>query len=170
MRIEHLDKSGIGFMKKLILIIFVFCLVIFLSGCSYSTQFYVLNKSESPIQVEYIVNLRLNTIDHTQATPYKMSLSDYEKWFGDKNLQEVQQNEYEFDSKLQKVTLTLKSNEVLRIAIALHHESVLPTENYKFPLENLRLSGSSGERIYSGENFYKQFEKKDDNNYFIEYK
>lgn len=157
-------------MKKLILISFVFCLVIFLTGCGFSTQFYILNKSDSPLQVEYVVNLKLNTVEHTQAKPYRMSLSDWEKWLGDKNLQEFSQNEYEFDSKLQKVKLTLKPNELLRIAIALHNESVFPPENYKFPIESLHLSGNSGERIYRGEAFYKQFEKKDDENYFIEYK
>ena len=155
-------------MKKLILIIFVFCSIIFLSGCSYSTQFYVLNKSESLLKIEYVVNLKfkLDTVEHTQTKPYKTSLSDWDKWFGSDNEKEVPQSEYEFDSKLQKVTLKLNPNEVLRIVIDLSHDS----EYYEFPLESLHLNGNSGERIYRGEKFYKQFEKKDDNNYFIEYK
>jgi hypothetical protein len=99
-----------------------------------------------------------------------MLLSDWNKWFGSKEELEVPQNEYEFDSKLHKVKVKLNPNEILRIAIALHYESVLNTENYEFPIESLHLSGDKGEIIYNGNQFYKQFEKKNDNNYFVAYK
>lgn len=110
---------------KISIILFL-CLT--LSACSSSTQFFVVNNSNSTIEVEYIVISKFETVEHTATKPYKMLLSDWNKWFGSKEELEVPQNEYEFDSKLHKVKVKLNPNEILRIAIALHYESVLNTE------------------------------------------
>ena len=157
-------------MKRIFVIGIISTLCLIVSGCSHSTQFFVINKSLSPIEVEYIVTSDFDPVEDTQVKPYKMSLFEWDTWLGNKELREVPLSEYEFDAKLHKVKVKLNPNEVLRVAIALHHESVLPTADYKFPITSLSLIQDKDQIFYIGKRFYQQFEKKDDNNYFIAYK
>lgn len=157
-------------MKKLLAISVLLVVVLILSGCSYSTEFVVVNDSTSPIEIEFVITSNFDSIEHTVTKPYKTSLSNWNSWFERTDWQEILQKEYEFDSQLHKAKLKLNPKEVARIAIALHHETVLITDNYEFPIKTLYLNGENDEILYSGKQFYKQFEKKGDNRYFIEYK
>ena len=158
-------------MRKSLAVFLTAFACLFQPGCSYSVLFSVVNVSNSPVEIEYEIGLNINlnmkTLENTSAKPYKTTLANWNKWFFKEEWQSISPDEYEFDAQTQKCKIKLAPNEVLRIKL---HSASANGEYKDFNIKSVRLNGANGEVIYQGERLYKQFEKKDDLNYFITYR
>lgn len=149
-------------------IIIVGCFI--LSGCSYSVLYAVINKSKAPIEIEYVLTSKVNSLENTSSKPFKTTLSNWNAWFEkEEEWHAVPQDEYEFNPETRKCKIKLNPNEVLKINW--QDDGILMTENYEnFYIESLKINGANGVVAYEGKYFYKQFEKKNETNYFIAYR
>lgn len=156
-------------MRKFVAIIgfIIFCAI--LSACSFGIDFAIINLSDEIAEVEYVVKENANFLENPATKPHKISLSDWNKWFGKRNWSEVPRSEYEFNTETRKCRIKLNKNEVLRISS--QNDSVVASENSDdFLIESLHLRGANGELSYQGNQFYKQFEKKSRSHYYIAYR
>lgn len=152
-------------MKKLTVILaLIFCVVF--SSCSYSSQFVIVNRSNAPVDVEYVIASKFDSLENTANKPYKMDLSNWDSRFGEKEWRDVAQNEYRFDAATKTCRITLLPNEVLRF----YHERDRANGEYEFRVASLKLSGVNGEILFEGKEFYKQFEKTGQHSYSATYK
>lgn len=138
-------------------------------GCSFATEFAVINNSDSVIDVEYVVSADWKSLDQPTKKPWKTNLSQYNAWFAGKDWKEVSDSEFIYDASEKKCRLKLAPGEVLRLTFTFD-AMIENGEINSFNIESLRLNGDKGEVFYSGKRFYKQFERKDGYNYFITYK
>lgn len=156
-------------MRRFILLstILIACLLTW--ACSYSVEFAVINKSDSTIDIEYILIPNWQALDNATKKPLKTTVSQYDAWFGSKVWVEVPEDEFTYDPNTKKCKLKLAPNEVLRFTFV--HDSQVRGENIdSFGVESVRLNGEHGEIVYQGKHFYEQFIKKDTQNYYIVYK
>ncbi len=151
-----------------ICVLIISCL--FLTNCSFSVSYCVINQSKSPIEVQYILTTKVDSLEHTSSKPFKTTLSNWNAWFGkSEDLNPVPENEYEFNPETRKCKITLYPNEVLQINW--QSDMILSQENSEnFYLESLKIIGDNGAVTYEGKYFYKQFQSKDWNHFFITYK
>jgi hypothetical protein len=155
-------------MRKILITKSILFLCLISSACSYLTEFVVVNNSNLPIEIEYKITSQVDSLEHTATKPFKMNFSDWDSWFGkNKGWQEVSQDGYEFESQSRTCRIKLEAGKAL--LINWENENRYGTYD-NFRITSLRLKGDNGEVIYRGESIYKQFNKKDDHNYFIEYK
>ncbi len=138
-------------------------------ACSFSIDFAIINNSDSEIEVEYILKAKLPALTQPPEKPWKMNASNYNSWFSSEEWVEVADKDFNYDPNTKKVKLKLLPNEVLRLTFVFDHQ-VKNEDIENFPIESVRLNGKQGEVIYQGNAFYKQFEKKNIQNYFITYK
>lgn len=150
--------------KLAVLLALIFCVI--LSSCSYSSQFVIVNRSNAPIDVEYVITSKFDSLENTENKPYKMDLSNWDSRFGDKEWRDVAQNEYQFDAETKTCRIMLLPNEVLRF----YHERDRATGEYEFRVASVKLTGVNGEILFEGKEFYKQFEKTGQNTYSATYK
>lgn len=156
-------------MKKILIVSLILTACIFLSGCSAATEFVVINKSDSPVEVEYTLNLNLKALDNPTTKPLKMKLSVWNSWFEEKSWKEVPDNEFVYNAETQKCKLKLLPDEVLRITFVDYSSFTTVNEYQNFRIVGLRLAGKYGEVFYNGNQIYNQFEKKNSQNYYIAY-
>jgi hypothetical protein len=156
-------------MKRSILLSIILTLCVFTCACSYAIEFAIINTSDSTIDVEYTLIPDWQALDHPTKKPLKMTLSQYNAWLKDKDWTEVPDNEFVYDATTKKCNLKLAPNEVLRLTFV-HDRQVKNEDIDSFGIESVRLNGSGGEIIYRGKQFYKQFVKKNTQNYHIVYK
>ena len=145
---------------------FAMCLItitcLITSACSYRINFVVINKSNSVLEVEY-------TVVHRDSNPSKMSLDVWDKWFGEKQWQEISQEEYQFDAETEKFKVNVAPNEVLKVLST--WDGMYFIEDYKnFEIISIKISGKNGTIAYEGNQLFKQFEEKNYTNRFIIYK
>ena len=150
--------------KLTVILTLVFCVI--LAACSYGAQFVIVNRSNAPINVEYVITSKFDSLENTEYKPYKMDLSNWDSRFGDKEWRDVAQNEYQFDAETKKCRITLMPNEVLRF----YHERSRGNDEYEFRVASVKLSGVNGEMLFEGKEFYKQFEKTGQYTYSAIYK
>lgn len=152
-----------------ILLLIVLSLSLLTCACSYSIDFAIINNSDSEIEVEYIWKAKLPAMTDPSEKPWKMNVSNYNSRFSSKEWTEVADKDFVYDPNTKKVKLKLLPNEVLRLTFV--SDLQMKNEDIEhFPIESVRLNGKRGEVIYEGNEFYKQFEKKNIQNYFITYK
>ena len=156
-------------MKRLIFLSIVLTACLLICACSYAFEFAVINTSSSTIDVEYVLIPDWQALDHPTKKPLKTTLSKYNAWFGSKDWVEVPDYEFVYNACTKKCKLKLAPNEVLRFTSVFDHQ-VKNEEIDSFAIESVRLSGNRGEIIYQGKEFYKQFIKKNTQNYYIVYK
>jgi hypothetical protein len=143
--------------------------VALLSACSYTTNFVVLNESAQAVVVKYrIKNLHTEPLRQTgePAKVAEASLRDR-----DKQWQVLKAGEYQLDDEARTVTVELKPHEALRVQ---------QTSNYtghddeysagKFEIEEISLSGASGELKIRGAQTRRYFIEETANLYVLSYK
>jgi len=122
----------------------------------------VINLSNEQIEVEY-------TFKNYVSTPTKMSLNEWEKWFGESEWQEVPQDEYQIDTETKKIIVKVAQNKIVKILSA--WDGMYFVEDYEsFEIANIKIRGKNGTIVYEGNQLYKQFEEKNYTNRFIIYK
>jgi hypothetical protein len=147
----------------------IFALAVLLSACSYTTSFVVLNESAQPVFVKYrIKNLHTEPLKQT-GEPAKVAEANLRE--RDKQWQVLKAGEYQLDDEGRTVTVELKPHEALR---------VLHVSNYgghndeysagKFEIEEITLSGASGELKIRGEQTRRYFLEETANLYVLSYK
>lgn len=156
-------------MRRNLTIIFITAISLVLSACSFNVSFVVMNTSNAPLEVEYVVTSAVNSLENTSNKPYKTTVSNWNKWFFKEDWNEIPQEQYEFDPKTRKCKIKLAPNEVLKF-MWINDSTFINEDDANVHVENLRLSGVNGEIFYEGKRFYKQFERKNDINYFVTYR
>lgn len=120
-----------------------------LSACSYLTDFVVVNRSDQTVQVRY----RIRNYPGPFAPPVApatiamsgLSIKHNQKWV------ELPTEAYRLDQHNRTVIVELGANQVLRLA-RLHNYSVEDSTNVAdFPVEELLVTGESGELQLAGE-------------------
>lgn len=156
-------------MKRKILLLIVISLGLLTCACSYSIEYAIVNNSDSEIKVEYVLKGNLAALTDSTVRPKKMDISKYNSWFSSKEWSEVADKDFNYDPNTKKCKLKLLPNEVLRLTYIIDNQ-MQNGEIKDFPIESVRLNGTSGELIYQGNEFYKQFKEQNMQNYFISYK
>ena len=141
-------------MMRRLLLIATFCLILVYAGCSFSTDFIVVNASEKPLLVTYTIgstgsNPLLETGVGTPAVLPVAELSERE-W------RPLTSNEYSFDPSSRTVTVSLPPNQGLLINRGGEWRSnrEMPSG---FIIERIMLVGTNGETVVEGENIFKSF-------------
>jgi hypothetical protein len=149
------------FMRKLLLIFLIFAISFLASSCSWQVSFYVVNESDSAIDVEYIL-LR-------DEFPAKMSLENWNSWFGNNKIwNTVHSNDFQHDLKTHAYKITIGPKEILKF----HEDNdacVTSQMKERFDIKRVKISGKKGTIIYEGDKFFQQFQRKGDQ-YTITYK
>lgn len=156
-------------MKIKFLLLIVVSLSLLTSACSYAIEYAIVNNSDSEIEVEYVLKRNLPALTDPTVRPAKMDISKYNSWFSSEKWVEVADNDFNYDPNTKKCKLKLSPNEVLRLTFIIDNQ-MQNGEIKDFPIESVRLNGTSGELIYQGNEFYKQFKEQNTQNYFISYK
>lgn len=158
-------------MKKIFLLSFVVLSTLFLTACSYSVNFILVNDSNAPIEIEYESIFQLKTLEDTELQPYQMNYSDLTSWFGDKskNWKKLSANEYSFDAENQKCKITLAPGKALKILST--NDMMYFIEDYDgFEITKIKLTGKNGVVIFEGNRMFTQFEELNFTNRFIKYR
>jgi len=140
-------------LRRLLLIVSLGLLSAF-AGCTYSTDFIVVNASEKPLLVTYTI--RPTGIDPLVATgvrtPAELPIAELRgrEW------RPLASNEYSFEPSSRTVTFSLQPNHGLLINRAgeWRSNSEMPSG---FIIEKIKLVGINGETVVEGENVYKSF-------------
>lgn len=159
-------------MKRNFAITFVLACCFLLTSCSRSSEFLVINMSDSVVEVEYTLNRNLKVLDNPTTIPLKMNFFDWDIFLGEfrrKDWVEIPVNEFIYDSETQMCKLKLAPNEVLRLTFVDYDDFKATEEFQRFEVVKLKISGKYGEVVYSGNQLYNQFEKIDSQNYSITY-
>ncbi|MDQ3685361.1 MAG: hypothetical protein M3430_07120 [Acidobacteriota bacterium] len=157
--------------SRVVLAAFLLPATLFLSSCSYSTNFVIVNKSKSPVEVQYILNYvqrndpssRLSMYD----MPTKKALEDLEDY--DVAWRDLRYDEYRYDESTRTVTVTLPPDEVLRVARTFNYSGHSSERDGFFRIEEIRITGANGSVCYEGKQAQYQFIEQDMNLYTMTY-
>jgi hypothetical protein len=133
-----------------------------LAGCSYSTDFVIVNDSGSPVEVRYTFKPR-----HPPEQPAKKPLDKLED---DTPWRTLSEGEFAYDMGSGAVTLTLGPGEALR---ACRHSGWRGhgdlNDDESFDLESVRIEGANGAVQYEGRQAQYQFRWEHDQLYKLTY-
>lgn len=140
-------------MRRLLLIVSL-GLLLACAGCSYSTDFIVVNASEKPLLVTYTIRSSdIGPILHAGiGTPAVLPIAE----LSEREWRPLTANEYSFEPSTRTVTLSLPPNQGLLIDRGgeWRSNSEMPSG---FDIEKITLVGVNGETVIEGENVFKSF-------------
>ena len=140
-------------MRRLLLIVSL-CLMLACAGCSFSTDFIVVNASEKPLLVTYTIrSTSSNPLMETGVgTPAVLPIDE----LSEREWRPLTANEYSFDLSNRTVTFSLPPNQGLLINRGgeWRSDSERPSG---FIIERIKLVGINGDTVVEGENVFKSF-------------
>jgi hypothetical protein len=122
-------------------------------GCSYSTDYVIVNSSGAPAQVTYtIAPTTVDPFVATGADPAMLPVSELKgrEW------RKLSATEFVFDRANRTVTVLLPPNQGLLIKRGGTYHTTPPVAE-KFVIEEIRIAGSNGEIIFKGDAVKKAF-------------
>ena len=128
-------------------------LALFYAGCSYSTDYVVVNSSGAPVRVTYTI--APTTIDPLVATGVVPSMLPTSELNG-REWRKLSATEYVFDRANRTVTISLPPNQGLLITRGGDYNPNPPVAE-KFVIEEIRIAGANGEMILKGNAVSKAF-------------
>lgn len=141
----------------LLTLIIVFSLTA--AACSYTTDFFVVNASESPIEIRYKVKVPPHAPQPLEFVPsIKLAsrLEDRKK----EDWKKLTADRYQIDQATRTVTVKLLSQEALFVGRVFHYFGPDDADDLKsFPIEEMNVSGVVGEMKLSGKQLLKAFSK-----------
>jgi hypothetical protein len=126
-------------------------LVCTLTACSFSTDFVIVNASNSPIEVRYkIGETGINALD-VAGRPATLAVSK----LSSREWQELSSTQYAFDQGARTVTVSLMPDTALRVTRVRDwsESSTMPS----FIIQEVNIIAASGEIILKGDQVYKSF-------------
>lgn len=148
-------------MRKIFLLALL-AFFVFLSGCSYATELAVMNLSDQPVVVKY--RFKEAGGPFSPETPRIKSVAELDDGG---NWHELSGNQYELDSEVRTVTVTVAPKTALRVAVV--RGPGMPDDADEFPFAELVVRGASGTISLYGEQVRKGFAKQD-SVYAVSYK
>jgi hypothetical protein len=151
------------------LTILILAPVVLLSACSFTTNFVVVNESAQAVVVKYRIKDSRSEPFQVVGGPAKLdeaNLRDREKQW-----QVLKDGEYQLDRETRTVTVELLPHEALRVQQTSNYSS--HDDEYsasKFEIEEITLSGASGELKIRGEQTRRYFVEETDTLYVLSYK
>ena len=154
--------------------IFLVSLLIFVSiltACSYSTDFYIVNDSENPIDIQYKVTIYPNN-PVLNDIPTKIAVSQLENRNGSgRNLEKLNSNQYEFDNKSGIVKVKLSPHEALWItSIPGYGGYNRDNTANDFSIKEISMTGTRGELKATEQQVLERFSRVSDTLYTLTYK
>ena len=125
--------------------------VLVLAGCSFSTDFVVINASQQSIQVRYTIGETGMEPLVQAGKPATMPASE----LGPRDWQELSPNQYAIDREKLEVTVSLSPGIALRIHKGREWRASETGED--FIIKKLSLGGANGEIALNGNQVYKNF-------------
>jgi hypothetical protein len=137
-------------MRRL-LIFSTLILASFYAGCSYRTDYVVVNSSRAPVQVTYTI--APTTIDPLAGVvPSMLPTTE----LNGREWRKLSATEYVFDRANRTVTISLPPNQGLLITRGGDYNPNPPVAE-KFVIEEIRIAGANGEMILKGNAVSKAF-------------
>ena len=142
-------------MRRILLSLLILCAATH-TACSYLTDFVVVNESGQPIEVRYRVKESRPPVE--TGTLAKIATSQLDD--GNKQWQALTPAQYQLSQESRMVTVRLMPDEALRVAIMHHFTGVEDRSDVEnFPIEEISVTGSSGELKFTGEQALKIYSK-----------
>jgi len=152
--------------------LFLVALLLFaagLSGCSYLTDFVVVNDSGAPVEVRYQIKNYPGTFSPPVA-PASMSASEL-KSKGNQQWTTITSSRFQLDEANRTVIVQLSPQEALLVT-RMHnyagHDN--PADAQEFPIQQISLSGVHGETKFVGEQARRSFTEISSALYTLTYK
>ncbi len=151
-------------MHRISLILLILFTLTF-TACSYSIDFYVVNESNHPIEVQYKVKKNFpNRPLVLDPKPAKLATSELYNRSEDR-LVELHTDQYLVDYEGGIVTVKIMPNEALRVEHM--HSSIDPQD---IRIEEISVKGINGELKFTGRQVFTNFSKYSDTHYNLLYK
>ena len=129
-------------------------LALSLSGCSYRSDFVVINESGAPVEVYYALK-EGRRIREWGIVPAKKHLKELEDF--DVQWRDLAEGQYLYDEKTGGVTIMLMPGEALRVANLNNYFDHGEDRDDSFNIESIRVTGAHGNVQYSGREARTQF-------------
>ncbi|HEX8177223.1 MAG TPA: hypothetical protein VF543_19195 [Pyrinomonadaceae bacterium] len=158
-------------MKRQLVLIISFALILLFSACSTREDFVVLNQSGTAIEVQY--KLKRCTPEtsgkYTDANPpAKLHIKEFQE--SDHEWRNLSKDQYKYDGLTCTFTVNVAANEALLVDYAFNysgHDS--ESSELRFDLEALRITGAKGTMLLEGRQAQTQFKNNDSGDYIIAY-
>ncbi len=157
-------------MRKLLVIIVP---ILFLSSCSWITDFFVANKSDKAIELTF----RYKQYGATHTCSFKQSdetlvLTAMDKLDSDSrdSWRKLQPNEYVYDNDKCEIRITLSPDHAIRVCRMGTYTGNAENRLHFFELSYLWIQRSDGRIQYEGLDLLKAFKKKSDTLYILMYR
>ena len=154
---------------KVLLVISLISLTLLFPGCSYSTDFVVVNKSDQPVEVLYKVKKTIGPLASVNVLAtvdvYELNVKGHTNWT------QLPSSQYQFDEANRITTVRLDAGKALRVTTMFHyfgHDDPQDAANY--PIEYINLTGASGAVTLSGEQARIRFSEESRVLYTLTYK
>ena len=165
------DQSKIRYLLSICLLSGV-CL---LAACSYLTNFVVINATDRPIEVQYVIKKPpppFHQFPPSQSLPITPAIKDVSQLQQQTEWHELSASEYTFDPDSRRVVVSLMPNQALRV----ENQNLVDGKTddaslaAKFSIEEINITGSYGEIKLQGEQARKMFVAESKKLYSITYK
>lgn len=136
---------------KYLFLVFLLCWACSLTACSYLTDFVVVNATNSPIEIRYLVK--------NQTLPIKPAVLTVSQLHQQTMWRELTTSQYTFDPDNRWVVISLMANEALRIEKCNLVDGEVDDVHQaaRFFIEEIHITGSYGEIRLQGEQLRKAF-------------
>jgi hypothetical protein len=140
------NRRHLGSMHRVLLLSIVF-LALLCSGCSYATDYVIVNSSGAPVQVTYTI--AATTLDPLATTGVGLPAMLPVSQLGGREWRKLVAGEFIFDRANRTVTVSLPSNQGLLITRGREYNPNPPVAE-EFVIEEIRIAGPNGEMVFEG--------------------
>jgi hypothetical protein len=161
-------------MKKLLILV---AAVSLLSSCSYLSCFFIVNKSDQPIEVIYRfkqyeqrdTHIKTCIFEHSDESPKICKTKTFWKGPSD-DCRALRQDEYIYDKGKCEIRLILPPYQTVKVWFTSNFGGSKEDYFEEFALGFLALRTPEGLIQYEGKELLKAFKRESDRNYFLYYK
>lgn len=134
-------------------------LTFIMTACSYLTDFVVVNATDSPIEIRYVVKKPVDPIPPRQALPIIPAIKSVSQLHHQIAWRELSPPQYTYDPDKHTVIVSLMPREALRIEQRNLVDGKVDDAHLaeKFQIEEIIITGSHGEVKLQGEQLRKMF-------------
>lgn len=152
-----------------VLIFLTFALALLLAACSYTTNFVILNDTDQPVELRYKV--KASERDPVQVAGDPQKTAGEKLRDSDREWRLLVPGEYSVDRAARTVSIRVMPHEAVLVRRLTNYGGHDDTSDAEaFAVEEIRLSGASGEVILQGEQARRSFLRESDNLYTLTYK
>jgi hypothetical protein len=153
--------------SRSIILFLLFTSVLLCAGCSYKTDFVVLNKSDGVIDIQYRLKhffLKPSGEFDDSQTPAALPITEFEK--SKHEWRKLAANEYTWDGANDTFTVHIAPNQALRVGSAVNYTG--SADN--FDLMSIKISGKNGSLDLQGKPAQTEFKSQSSTQYVLEYR